>query len=382
MSKFFKALEEADRERLLRQQAQQPGGNASEPGANPPAPPRLEPALLVDEIRKMAASPFQLVDRFIEEARKITTDEQVAPAAAMEKFKQLQQRLVRETEDRLKTFRRKVSQKEQELQAILHPGEEDTARQALRAVRQLERAIERLTLKDRLSRRWEDQSAPALLAEYRKALRVREKDTIEIFEAEAERFLARKGDPQAVSDFVTLRTQSQESRLTTTQREARTALDELKRIKEEAKITLCFLAYTFPAYGGLIPLSALWRKEERHSLDQVDQRGISLTIRKDGKASLLVTLVEFSKSGLKVQASEKFAVGAILDLSLALSGATQEAISFTGKVRWCREEPTQQGQYALGLQLVEAPEGRWMQLFPKLLNQVTELDDLFSSLGG
>ena len=381
MSKFFKALEEAERDRALRQQAQQSEGNAPEPGGNPPALHRLEPALLVDEIRKMAASPFQLVDRFIEEARKITTDEQVAPAAAMEKFKQLQQRLVRETEDLLKTFRRKVSQKEQELQAILHPGEGDTARQALRAVRDLERAIERLTMKDKLTRRWEEQAAAALLAEYRKSLRLGETDKIEIFEAEAERFLARKGVPQALSDFVTLRTQSQESRLTTTQREARTALDELKRIKEEAKITLVFLAYTFPAYGGLIPLSALWRKEERHSLDQVDQRGISLAVRKDGHASLPVTLVEFSKSGLKVQASEKFAVGAILDLSLELPGVADEVIAFKGKVRWCKEEPNQQGRYALGLHLVEGLEGRWMQLFPKLLNQVTELDDLFSSLG-
>jgi len=145
---------------------------------------------------------------------------------------------------------------------------------------------------------------------------------------------------------------------------------------------MCFLAFTFPAYGGLVPLGALWRKEGRQSLDQVDQRGISVMLHRDEHTSLPVTLLEFSKSGLKVQASEKFPAGTILTLSLEFPGVTERPISFKGKVRWCKEEPNQQGPYALGLQLVEGPEGRWLELFPKLLSQVTEMNRLFSSLGG
>lgn len=382
MSKFFKAPQEADRERALRQQAKEPEADATGAAPNPPAPQRREPPLLVDDIRKMAGRPFQLVDQFIEEARRLATEEQVAPTAAMEKFKQLQQRLVQETEDLLKTFRLKVSQREQELQALLHPVREDLATQALKAVRELHRVIDHFAQKEKLTRRWLDQSASTLLAEYQKALRRGDVDKIEIFEAEAEGFLARKGDPQALSDFVALRAQSLGSRLTPAQKEAKAALEELSRIKEEAKISLCFLAFTFPAYGGLVPLGALWRKEGRQSLDQVDQRGISVVLHKDEHTSLPMTLLEFSKSGLKVQASEKFPAGTILTLTLEFPGVTERAISFKGKVRWCKEEPNQQGRYALGLQLVEGPEGRWPELFPRILSQVSEINDLFSSLGG
>lgn len=382
MSKFFKSLEEEDRERAPRQKAAQGEADATEGVPNPPGAQREEPSLFLDDIKRMARSPFQLVDQFIEQARKITAEAQVSPAVAMEKFKQLHERLIQETEDLLKTFRLKVSQREKELQALLHPVREDLATQALKAVRELHRVIDRFAQKEKLTRRWQDQSASALLAEYQKALRRGDVDKIEIFEAEAEGFLARKGDPQALSDFVALRAQSLGSRLTPAQKEAKAALEELSRIKEEAKITMCFLAFTFPAYGGLVPLGALWRKEGRQSLDQVDQRGISVMLHKDEHTSLPVTLLEFSKSGLKVQASEKFPAGTILTLTLEFPGVTEREISFKGKVRWCKEEPNQQGRYALGLLLVEGPEGRWLELFPKLLSQVTEINSLFSSLGG
>ncbi|MGH7363331.1 MAG: PilZ domain-containing protein [Candidatus Methylomirabilales bacterium] len=382
MSKFFKAPQEADRERALRQQAKEPEPDATGAAPNPRAPHQREPSLLVDDIRKMAGRPFQLVDQFIEEARRLATEEQLAPAAAMEKFKQLQQRLVQETEDLLKTFRLKVSQREQELQALLHPGREDLATQALKAVRELHRVIDRFAQKEKLTRRWQDQSASALLTEYQKALRRSDLDKIEIFEAEAEGFLARKGDPQALSDFVALRAQSLGSRLTPAQQGAKAALEELSRIKEEAKISLCFLAFTFRAYGGLVPLGTLWRKEGRHSLDQVDQRGVSVVLHKNGHTSLPVTLVDFSKSGLKVQASEMFPEGTILSVSLDFPGVTEQAIVFKGKVSWCKEEPDQPGRYALGLLLVEGPEGRWPELFPRILSQVSEINNLFSSLGG
>ena len=381
MSKFFKALEEADRERSLRQKAGQREAGATEAAGNPPVVLREEAPLSLDDIKSMARHPFQLVDQFIEQARKITTQAQSSPSAAMEKFKQLQEHLLRDTEDLLKTFRLKVSQKEQQLQAVLTPARDDLGKQALKAVRELTRVIERLSLKDALVRRWLDQSPPTILADYREALRRGETDKVEIYDAEAEGFLARKGDPQAVADFLKLRAQSLESRLTPPQKAAQTALEELSRIKEETKVTLCFLAFTFRAYGGLVPLSALWRREERHTLDQVDQRVISVVAQKDERTRLPMTLVEFSKSGLKVQASEMFPAGRVIAFDLEFPGVTEQAISFRGEVRWCKADPNQPGRYTLGLQLVEGLEGPWQELFPKLLNQIQEINALFSSFG-
>lgn len=387
MSKFFKALEEADRMRARRQQPEPPGGDATDPAPPPPvtereeAPSSDEGPSSLDELKKLARGPFELVDRFIARARTITTEQHPSPTAAVEKFKQLQQALIRETEELLKTFRQKVSDKEQELHAALHPAGEDLAEQALKAVRNLYRIIERWSLERKLLRHWQERSAAALVAEYQKALRQRETDKIEIFEAEAERFLAQKGDPEATAKFVALRTQSQESRRTSTQKEAHAALQELSRIKDEVKIGLCFLASTFQTYEGLVPLSAVWRKEERHKLDQVDQRGISLTVHKDERTSLPASLVEFSKSGLKVQTSQSFPAGATLGLSMEIPGMTERAVSFKGKVRWCKEEPDPRGRYAIGLHLIEGPEGGWKEFFPTLLNQLNELNNLFSSLG-
>lgn len=381
MSKFFKALEEADRDRSLRQKAAQREAEATEVVGNPPEALRGEVPLALDDIKSMARHPFQLVDQFIEQARKITSQEQSSPTAAMEKFKQLQEHLLHDTEDLLKTFRLKVSQKEQELQAVLTPAGDDLGKQALRAVRELTRVIERLSLKDTLIRRWLDQSPPAILAEYQEALRRGETEKLQIFDAEAEQFLARKGDPQAVADFLRLRAQHLESRLTPVQKAAKAALEEMTRIKEEVKITLCFLAFTFRAYGGLVPLSALWRKEERHGLDQVDQRVISVVAHKDERTRLPMTLLEFSKGGLKLQASEMFPPGRVLTLDLEFPGVTEQAISFRGEVRWCKPEPNQQGRYTLGLQLTEGLERPWQELFPRLLNQVHEINKLFSSFG-
>lgn len=381
MSKFFKALEEADRMRALRQQPEPPRGETTDPTPSPPATEREEGPSSLDELKKLARCPFELVDHFIEQARTITTEQRPSPTAALEKFRQLQQSLVRETEKLLKTFRQKVSDKEQELHAVLHPAEEDLAEQALKAVRNLYRIIERWSLEKKLTRHWQERSASALVAEYQRALRQRETDKIEIFEAEAERFLAQKGDPEALSKFIALRTHSLESRLTSTQKEAKVALQELSRLKDEVKIGLCFLASTFRSYEGLVPLSAVWRKEERHKLDQVDQRGISLAVHKDEHTSLPASLVEFSKSGLKVQTSQSFPAGATLGLSLEIPGVTERAVSFKGRVRWCKEEPDPRGRYVIGLHLIEGPGEGWKEFFPTLLNQINELNNLFSSLG-
>lgn len=380
MSKFFRALEEADRERARREKAQPREPDATEIAPAPPAADPGEPPVSLDEIKTMARGPFQLVDRFIEQARRITSEAQASPAGAMEKFRSLQERLLQQMEDLLKAFRSKVSQKEQELHAVLTPAREDLAKQALQAARELTRVVERLCLKETLMRRWQDESPAAILADYQQALRRAEKETLEIFDAEAEAVLARKGDPEAVRTFTALRAEFLESRLSPAQKAARSALEELSRIKEETKITLCFLASTFRAYGGLVPLGTLWRKEERHDLDQVDQRLVSVMIQREDRTALPVTLLEFSKTGLKVQSAEVLPAGRVVSLTLELPGTTEGAIAFRGEVRWCKPEPNQHGRYTVGLQLVEGLEGRWLDLFPKLLNQVYEISSLFSSL--
>lgn len=336
----------------------------------------------MDDLRAMARRSLQLFEEFIAEVRAIMAEQGLSTADAKEKIKEKQQVLLQETEELLNNFRVKVIEKEQEFEAVLHPEQEDLIEGARKAVRDLNRVIDRFALKEKLLRRWKEQSASAMLAEYQQALRDDHLDRIEIFEAEAERYLARKGDPEVLSKFATLRAQSLDPRLTPTQKKAKTALAELHRIKQEATVGLSFLTSASQLFGDLIPPSVMWRMEDRHHLDRIDRLGIVTALHQNGHPPRPVNLLDVSKTGLRVQVSEEFDPGTILDLSFESVGVTEQAINFTVEIRWCKKEPDgpeEPERYTLGLRFVEGTEGPWLDLLPKLLDQVDEFKALFSS---
>lgn len=336
----------------------------------------------MDDLRAMARRSLQLFEEFIAEVRAIMAEQGLSTADAKEKIKEKQQVLLQETEELLNNFRVKVIEKEQEFEAVLHPEQEELIEGARKAVRDLYCVIDRFALKEKLLRRWKEQSASAMLAEYQQALRDDHLDRIEIFEAEAERYLARKGDPEVLSKFATLRAQSLDPRLTPTQKKAKTALAELHRIKQEATVGLSFLTSASQLFGDLIPPSVMWRMEDRHHLDRIDRLGIVTALHQNGHPPRPVNLLDVSKTGLRVQVSEEFDPGTILDLSFESVGVTEQAINFTVEIRWCKKEPDgpeEPERYTLGLQFVEGTEGPWLDLLPKLLDQVDEFKALFSS---
>jgi hypothetical protein len=334
-------------------------------------------ALPVDDLRAMARRSLQLFEEFIAEVRAIMAVQGLSTADAKEKIKGKQQVLLQETEELLNNFRVKVIEKEQEFETVLYPEQEDLIEGARKAVRDLYRVIDSFGLKEKLLRRWKEQSSSAMLAEYQQALRDDHLDRIEIFEAEAERYLARKGDPEVLSKFATLRAQSLDPLLTPTQKKAKTALAELHRIKQEAIVGLSFLTSASQLFGDLIPpTSVMWRMEERHHLDRIDRLGIVTALHQNGHPPRPVNLLDVSKTGLRVQVSEEFDPGTILDLSFESVGVTEQAINFTVEIRWCKKEPDgpeEPERYTLGLRFVEGTEGPWLDLLPKLLDQVANL---------
>ncbi len=331
----------------------------------------------MDDLRAMARRSLQLFEEFIAEVRAIMAVQGLSTADAKEKIKGKQQVLLQETEELLNNFRVKVIEKEQEFETVLYPEQEDLIEGARKAVRDLYRVIDRFGLKEKLLRRWKEQSSSAMLAEYQQALRDDHLDRIEIFEAEAERYLARKGDPEVLSKFATLRAQSLDPLLTPTQKKAKTALAELHRIKQEAIVGLSFLTSASQLFGDLIPpTSVMWRMEERHHLDRIDRLGIVTALHQNGHPPRPVNLLDVSKTGLRVQVSEEFDPGTILDLSFESVGVTEQAINFTVEIRWCKKEPDgpeEPERYTLGLRFVEGTEGPWLDLLPKLLDQVPNL---------
>ena len=335
----------------------------------------------MDDLRVMARRSLQLFEEFIAEVRSIMSEQGLSTVEAKQKVKDKQQHLLQETEELLNRFRVKVVDKEREFEAVLHPGREDLIEHARKAVRDLYGVIDRFALKEKLFRRWEEQSASTILADYQEALRNDDFDRIDIFEAEAQRCLARKGDREVLAKFVTLKAQSLDPRLTPEQKKAKSALVELQRIKQEATVGLSFLTSASQLFGDLVPPNVMWRLEERHHLDRIDRLGIATALHQNGHPPYPVTLLDVSKTGVRVQAPQEFAKGAILDLSFESVGVTEQAIIFRVEVRWCKKEPdeSEAGRYTLGLHIVEGTERPWLDLLPKLLDQVDEFKALFSS---
>lgn len=259
---------------------------------------------------------------------------------------------------------------EAEAHGILDRKMEDLAEQGLTALQELSRVISRMALKEKLTRTWEEQTATALLAGYQEALAEGDIDKVELFEAEAERFLTRKGDLQALAKFVALKAQPLESRLTPAQREAKAALQELNRIKEEAALGMCLLASVSKFHAGLVPMCTQWRREVRHPVDEEAQRGISIGLHTDADPPLPAILVEWSNGGLRVQCREMFPPGRTLGLSMQFPRLQEQALSFKAEVRWFQEESNQPGRYLLGLRIVRGVEIPWGELFPQLMEQL------------
>lgn len=331
----------------------------------------------MDDIRTLGRQSLQLFEQFIAGARSVITEEGLSAAGATAKIKEQQERLVHETREVLGAFRSKVTNKEQELKAILHPVRQDLVEQARDALRKVSQIIEQLSTKDKMVHRWVEQSASALVADYQGALSDGDMTKIEVFESEAEPYLAEKGDLEATSRFLALRAESEDSRLTPDQKKAKAALTELERIKEQVAVVVALLASGAKAYGGLAPLD--WRQEERYHLHHLDLLGVSVMLHREGHSPCPVSLTEISKGGLRVRASEGLSPGIVLTLSLKYPGVTEEAVSLNVEVEWCEEDQGEPGWYAIGLKVAEETGGSWLDLLPKIVEHFDAFQTLLTS---
>jgi len=249
---------------------------------------------------------------------------------------------------------------------------EDLVEDGLKALDGLSRSIARFYWTEKITRAWEDQSAAAILANYQAALAAGDTDTIEIFEGEAERVLARKGDPQALATFLTLKAQPLDSRLTPAQRQAKAALEELRRIKEEAALSICLLASVSRFHAGLIPLCTQWRQESRQRVEPRAREGMTLALRKDQEPPLPASVLDWSRSGLKVKCPRTFPPGTVVGLSLHLPQRMQRPIASKAEVRWIQEHPNQPGRFMVGLRILGGEDIPWWELLSQATVRAAE----------
>lgn len=336
----------------------------------------------MEDFTKMTREILQLFDQFVASAHSAIDEEGGSSPAALEKINQNRQRLAQETGEVLRRFRTKVGEKERELKAILnHSRGEDFADKARDAARQLYQIIEDLSLRLKLIRRWQEQSASAIVAEYQETLTDGDIMKAEIFEAEAEWYLKQKGDPEATQRFLGLCAEFAEARLTPAQKQAKASLKQLDRTKQQAALAMAFLTWGAGVYGDPTPLTDQWRKEDRHHLDSVDLLGVAVALHRDGQPPVPAPVMDISKRGLRVRVPQEFSPspGTNLSLSVRYPGVTEGPIYFDVQVRWSEADPNGQGQYALGLQVIEGTEAPWLDVFPKIIDQIEAYRSLFFS---
>lgn len=335
----------------------------------------------MEDFTKMTRDILQLFDQFVASAHSAIDEEGGSSPAAMEKIDQNRQRLAQETGEVLRRFRTKVGERERELKAILNHRDEDSTDKAREAARQLYQIIEDTSLRLKLIRRWQEQSASAIVAEYQETLTDGDITKAEIFETEAEWYLKQKGDPEATQRFLGLCAEFADARLTSAQKQAKVSLKELDRTKQQAALAMAFLTWGAGVYGDPSPLTDQWRKEDRHHLDTVDLLGVAVALHKDGQPPVSAPVMDISKRGLRVRVPQEFSPspGTNLSLSLRYPGVTDGPIYFDVQVRWSEEDPKGQGQYALGLQVMEETEAPWLDVFPKIIDQIEAYRALFFS---
>lgn len=321
---------------------------------------------MMDELREMARAPVDVFDRFLGELQRITGDKTLTAPTGLERVKDLQAAMVREIEESLQRFRAKVGESEGALAAILRPPRPKLFEEIQRATQHLAHLIELAARREKLIRAWEDQPADVTVAAYRAALDQRDLEAAEFYEAEAERVLRRKGNPTALQRFLELRAQAEEHRQTPAQKQARADLEEIERLKHEVTLGTRVVTSTLKVSGSIAAVGAGWRKGGRLRLEAGDQRRTSVLILPGPHPGMTASVVDVSRSGMRLAISSDLSPGTLLNLVLRHANGRDGELRMQGEVRWCRADVRTPGRFLAGVRLVSTAGDQWAGLLSRL----------------
>ncbi len=322
--------------------------------------------MMMAELREMARAPVAVFDRFLGELQRITGDKALSAPMGLERVKELQAAMVREIEEGLQRFRAKVGESEAALAEILRPPRPKLFEEIQRATQHLARLIELAARRDKLMRAWEEQPADVTVAAYRAALEQHDQETAEFHEAEAERVLRRKGGPAALQRFLELRAQAEEARQTPAQKQARTDLDEIERLKHEVTLATRVVTSTLKVSGSIAAVGAGWRKGSRLRLDPEDQQRTSVLILPGPHPGMTASMVDASRAGMRLAISADLSPGTLLNLILRHANGRDGELRMQGEIRWCRADVRTPGRFLAGVRLVSTAGDQWAGLLNRL----------------
>jgi len=321
---------------------------------------------MMDELREMARAPVAIFERFLGELQQITRDKSVAAPSGIERLNTLQAVMVREIEESLRRFRTGMGDAEAMRLSLLYPFPRNLHEDIKRAMQHLQQLLDLAARRDDLLRAWEDQPGDAVLEGYRAALEQHEAETVELYEAHAERVLRRKGDPAALEAFLRLRAKAQEDRRSPAQRQAQGELAEIEQLKHEVTLATQIVASTLKVSGSIATVGAGWRQGSRLRLTPEVQGRTSVLILSRSHPAMAAQLADAGRTGMGLVLPEALPPGAPLNLIVKPMDGRRDEFQMQGDVRWCRGHVHAPGRFQAGVCLAPGAEGEWVSMLSYL----------------
>jgi len=321
---------------------------------------------MMDELREMARAPVAIFDRFLGELQRVTRDKTISAPVGIERLKDLQASMVREIEESLQKFRSKVGEVERRLHGILRPARPPLYEEIKQVTQRLQHLLGLAIQREQLLRSWEDQPPEAVVEGYRAALSRHEVERAELYEAEAERVLLRKGNAAALQTFLSLRIQAEESRLDPVQKQAKADLKEIERLKHEVTLSTRVVASTLKVSGGIAAAGAGWRSGGRLRLEPQRQSRTAVLILPDAHPGMTAQLVDVSRTGMRLALPQELPPGAVLNFIVRTPDGRDGEVRMQAEVRWCRADGRAPGRFLAGVRLLRRPDDQWFSLLRRL----------------
>jgi len=170
------------------------------------------------------------VEQFTNEVKRIAALESLDFTERMTMIREARSALLREMASRFETFTTQLEERKNELQDIVNPPKPDLIEQMRHFLMEMSVVVQKVALREELTKRWEAQSPEEVLRSYEDSLEAQDNVTVEMFEAYAEDILERKGNKAAVDAFRERAEEAIDSRLTSEQLRAKQELKELERV--------------------------------------------------------------------------------------------------------------------------------------------------------
>jgi len=130
------------------------------------------------------------------------------------------------------------------LSAIICVRKPDLIEQMRHLLMEMSVVVQKVALREELTKRWEAQSPEEILRSYENSLAARDAVTVEMFEAYAEDILERKGNKASVAAFRERAEGARDARLTSEQLRAKQELKELERVGSSLRAIFLEIAAT------------------------------------------------------------------------------------------------------------------------------------------